>query len=287
MVETRLELYMRWHLLQRATKDIDPVYPVLHEYMLQDQVGDDSMAWLIFLHVAFYHLGSAMAVFERCPVPTYVKPELLGLPTATERRGHRDLVKFERHMSSLLDAFDRWGGPYAVLCAPSWAEQVDRLTDIHGNGRWAAYKTAEMAQKVLGRPIAATDAQHAESTGPRKGLADVFGPQPAGNRSSVIDELDQRTANLAREIGETDLGYVETSLCDFHSLLSGHYYLGMDIDQMQAQLYAVPSAAGMRLFVARREVLPREYLGEFNGWIEPDTDRKSAFKRTGEILERS
>jgi hypothetical protein len=285
-VTERYGLYYRWHWLQKATKDIDPVYPVMREYLVECGTSDSQMAWLVFLHVAYYHLGSALLVFGDNPNPHMPKPDRLKLPTATERRGHRDPDKLAGHFQALFDMFDVFGGPYAALCAPSWTEQIDRLLSVYGNGRWAAYKTAEMAQKVLGRPIQPTDAQHADSTGPRKGLADVFGPQPAGNSTAVIADLDRRTTSLAANLGETDLGYVETSLCDFHSLLAGHYYLGHDIDAMQAQLYAVPSEETLPIFTARRETLPHEYLGEFHGWIGPDADRKRAFLRTGEILER-
>lgn len=286
-VTTRFELYARWHLLQRATQDIDPVYPVMREYLVERGAADDQMAWLIFLHVAYYHIGSALFVFSDNPNPHVPSWQRFHLPTATERRGHRDPDKLAEHFHSLFDLFDLFGGPYAALCAPTWTEQIDRLLTVYGNGRWAAYKTAEMAQKVLGRPIWPTDAQHADSSGPRKGLADILGPQPSGNSAPVIEELDRRTTRLAHDLAEKDIGYVETSLCDFHSLLTGHYYLGHDIDQMQAQLYAVPSEETLPIFAARRETLPKEYLGEFNGWIGPDADRKRAFLRTGEILERS
>lgn len=286
-VTSTLEVYRRWHLLQMATKDIDPVYPVLREYMLEHGLSDDERAWLILLHVAYYHLGSALAVHARMPLPGTPRIELAKLPCATERRGHRDPLKLTAHWWSLLDAMRAYGGPYALLCAPSWAELTQRLTLVYGNGRWAAYKTAEMAQKVLGIPLTVPDAAHADSSGPRKGLSLLYGRLPTDNTQTTIEYLDKLTQRLADELDETDLGYVETSLCDFHSLSRGHYYLGNDIDQMLAQLYAVPSKVTVYALDARHQALPREYLGELHGWVGPDPARKTVFMKTGEIVERA
>ena len=293
----RVEEYRRWHWLQRETQDIDPVYPVLRHFMIQEKVDNDARAWLIFLHVAFYHLGSAAVAWdltEREPDRIFGAP-IFGphpLPCATERRGHRDATRMSQHLRALLDAFDRSGGPHALLCAPSWAELTERVMSIHGNGRWAAYKTCELAQKVLGVAIVPPDAAHESSTGPRLGLQSVLGPQPAGNRPAVIADLDRRTRRLAVQVGETDLGYLETSLCDYHSLINGRYYLGHDIDQMLEQLYVGASrgrgnANIVSLLQSRLEVLPVAYLGELTGRTGPDKDRKHVYARTGKILERS
>jgi hypothetical protein len=291
----RVEEYRRWHWLQRETQDIDPVYPVLRHFMVHGEVDNDARAWLIFLHVAYYHLGSAAVAWdltERSP-EKIMGASIFGLrplPCATERRGHRDRAAMSAHFRSLLDTIDHYGGPYALLCAPSWAELTERVMSVHGNGRWAAYKTCELAQKVLGIAIVPPDAAHESSTGPRQGLSDVLGPQPGGNLRAVIGELNRRTARLAARIGETDLGYVETSLCDYHSLINGRYYLGHDIDQMLEQLYVNnvgQLATIMELLQSRLEVLPVTYLGEMTGRMGPDKDRKHVYARTGQILERS
>ncbi|MGH8921209.1 MAG: hypothetical protein ACRDZY_13105, partial [Acidimicrobiales bacterium] len=59
---TRLRAdYVRWHHLQVATRDVDPTYPVLAGVVRRLALGADAAAWLVLLHVAYYHLGSALA----------------------------------------------------------------------------------------------------------------------------------------------------------------------------------------------------------------------------------
>jgi hypothetical protein len=279
--------YARWHHLQVTTRDIDPAYPVLRHLANQLGLDRDGAAWLVILHVAYYHLGSALAAFAHTPKPAPPTRALLRLPAGTERRAHRDPRQLERHWLALLEVFDHHGGPAAWIDAGTtdWRHLNTHLAAVHGNGRWAAYKLAELAQKVLGVPTVVADAGHAHSTGPRHGLA-LLRPIPPGNTPAVITHLDRITTELAADLGETDLGQVETSLCDFHALAAGRYYLGHDIDAMAAQLEQVPSELTVPVYAARAATLPHRYLGELGGWPGVDPARKTVYARTGRIVER-
>lgn len=285
----RLNDYARWHELQKHTKDIDPVYPV-YSYMIGDrEMSADEAAWLVLLHVTYYHMGSALRAFEEIPEPAPPKDFLLRLPTGVERRGHRDPRQMEAHWLALLDKFEHYGGPYDWIAAggTDWRALNDHLINVRGNGRWAAYKTAEMAQKILGIQTTVADAGHANSSGPRKGLQDLsVTPLPTDNAPGAIAILDAETQHLAELIGETDIGYVETSLCDFHSLVKGSYYLGHDIDAMYEQLDKVNSGLSAEAWTARAAVLPTKYLGEYQGWTGVDRVRKTIYRDRGEIVER-
>ncbi|WP_041939201.1 MULTISPECIES: ADDT family thymidine hypermodification transferase [Frankia] len=280
--------YWRWHQLQVTTRDIDPVYPVLRHVIRAAGLDRDQAVWLVVLHVAYYQLGSALAAWGAQPVPGGPRPGLLTLPTGTERRAHRDVRQFARHWAGLLGAFDRHGGPAGWLDAggADWRRLNEHVAQVEGNGRWAAYKTAELAQKVLDVPTVVADAGHAHSTGPRRGLALLYPRLPAGNRPVDIQVLDRYTRRLARRLGEADIGQVETSLCDLHSLTRGHYYLGHDIDAMQQQLTRVPSDLTAAAFAARAARLPAAYLGERGGWSGVDRERKRVYARQGIICTR-
>jgi len=280
--------YLRWHHLQVATRDVDPAYPVLRAIVDQLGLDRDSAAWLVLLHVGYYQLGSALAAFAEVPKPAPPTPALLRLPTGTERRAHRDVRQWDRHWRALLDAFDAHGGPYGWLTAAGtdWAALNDHLTRVYGNGRWAAYKTAELAQKVLDVPTVVADAGHAHSSGPRKGLA-LLHRIPGGNTAGDVAILDDLTTALAAELAESDIGQVETSLCDFHSLHKGGYYLGHDIDAMAEHLMKVPGALTQVAFDARAATLPPPYLAEAVGRpLVVERDRKRVYANTGRILER-
>lgn len=290
----RLADYRRWHHLQVMTGDLDPVYPVLRTLALDRHLDRDQRAWLCILHATYYHLGSALAAFDRLPYPAAPVRDgnLLHLPTGTERRAHRVPQRLYDNWCATLDALDAAGGPHTWLTSlpctgtDGWAELNDRIAAVHGNGRWAAYKLAELAQKVCGAPVTVADAGYANSTGPRHGLALLFPGLPTGNDPDALAALDRLTADLADELGEPDVGQVETSLCDFHGLVAGRYYLGHDIDLMAAQLAAVPSGLSTAAVAARLGCLPHAYLGEVGGWHGVDKARKRAYADRGVILER-
>ncbi|UDL16198.1 hypothetical protein SEA_KOZIE_2 [Microbacterium phage Kozie] len=298
----RLADYRVWHHAQVASGDIDPMYPVLSA--LSDSWGLDAeeRAWLVFLHVAWYHPGSTIAAFQRVArvddLPrTYDGLERLGLldlPTGTERRGHRSKDNLAKHLLGVAPMLDAAGGALAWAQRElggerhrlGWTRLYDAYTTMPGNGRWAAYKMTEMMQKVCRLPIAAADAGHAYSTGPRKGLADL-GLDTAGNGAAALRYLDTITGLLAETLHEPDLAQVETSLCDFHSLVKGRYYLGHDIDAMLADWLsprlpkgAIPEAA----WDARAASFEPHLLGEMNGWTGLRRVRQTLYRDHGHML---
>lgn len=303
MEKLRADYFGSWHAAQVDTGDIDPVYPVF--WYLADQSGmtADDRAWLVFLHVAFYHPGSSLAAFEVAPSPEalpeslgeYSGSPLLDFPTGVERRGHRDVRKRIEHLLALRDLF-AGSGPDAWVWSQfdhdssaedRWETLTDGLLSIHGNGRWAAYKAAEMLQKVCDYPIAAPDAGHRYSSGPRKGLAHLFEDLPAGQDATSIETLDLYTDLVMTELGETDVALVETSLCDFNSLVGGRYYLGHDIDAMLGDLQHPEVASRVPLLVweARSAVFAEELLGEAGAerWDGVRKQLKTTYRDTGEI----
>lgn len=283
----RLDHYAEWHHLQVATGDIDPAYPVLAH--IAGQFGRTDGAWLVLRHVAYYHLGSALRSYAESQGPR-LPSMLLRLPTGTERRAHRDVRQFAAHWDDLVRQVAEHGGPREFLTPTQtgragWDELIERLCGVRGNGRWAAYKTAELAQKVLGVPIIASDAGHAYSTGPRKGLA-LLQDIPGDNSPESIAILDNMTDQLARWLPERDIAQVETSLCDFHSAFRGRYYIGKDIDEQLHHLLAVPSDFTPLALRARQLAFPNQYLGEEHGWTEVDKERCKVYRDTGRIIVR-
>jgi hypothetical protein len=279
--------YARFHKLSLETGDVDPVYPVLREIAKNQELTREETIRLVFMHVAYYHLGSGLAYFAG---------ERGKMPTGTERRGHRDERKLTIHMDT-LETISASAGGFAAFLDPtigadrrqSWANLVEKLQTIPGNGRWASYKTAEMLWKVAGFDVAAPDMGHANSSGPRQGLA-LLTAIPKGNSPDVIQGLNGISDRLCNWLHHQHLPSaveeVETTLCDFHALVEGRYYVGHDIDQMLRQLLDVQSELTNPALRARHATLPDPYLGEIHGWSGPDLIRKRAYKRLGHIVER-
>lgn len=284
--------YAQWHRLQVTTGDLDPAYPVLGKLVDAWDLNRDQTAWLIALHVAYYHLGSTLAAFSRTNGSARALPAtpaaldalgLLSLPCATERRGHRSPVALARHLRAIGETHRDGGNSWYARSGWDWTRLNDQLVTVEGNGRWAAYKTAELLQKVAQVPMVATDAGHRYSTGPRKGLELLYPDLPTGQDPDAIALLDKLTAELSTELGEPDLAQVETSLCDFHSLTKGTYYLGHDIDAMLAQLLDphVPYPTSPQVWAARVSSFDSTLLGELNGWAGPRVRLKPLYRATG------
>ena len=288
--------YAYFHEAQTRSRDMDPMYPIL-EWFAQDLERDRAL-WLSFLFVAYYHLGSALAVLELYPSPSVPEQQHLKLPISQPRRGHRDSLKLAQHLSSLCSKSEKHGGLGAWLDSvtgsadpiANWKSLNEELMTVFGNGRWAAYKTAEILMKCHGFNLEAPDMGHANSSGPRKGLGLFFPGLPQGNSPAEISHLDdlslQVVSFLSDKTSQVSIETAETSLCDFNALVKGKYYVGIDIDEMQEQLLAVPSSLAGLAFKARYETLPHEYLGELNGWVGIDKGRKVIYRQTREIALR-
>ena len=279
--------YARWHHLMISTRDIDPHYDVLRH--IDRALGPEYGAWTVLRMAAYYHLGSALKSAEMDPGPRLPEAALT-LPTSTSRRNHRTPDQLRKHWKHLRASVEQHGGPRAWLTPDrdgkaGWNQMFDRAASIHGNGRYFAYKVAELSQKVIGTPIVAPDAGHAHSTGPRQGLS-YLQKVPSGNRAGDIAALNRITEGLARRIGEPDIAQVETSLCAWQAVMKGRCYMGMYVDEQLEELNAMPSELAGLAWEARRASIPPQYLGEVNGWSKPQRERSRVYRDTGEILER-
>lgn len=288
-----LMTYRNWHSAQVETDDIDPAYPVLRAYAEHNALDGDARAWLCVCHTVYYQLGATVAMFERFPEAGALPNTahgigesglLLELPCTTERRAHRDKAQLIKHLLSLQELMYEGAAEWLQVDGVGWPALNRRIMEVHGNGRWAAYKLAELLQKVAGVETVATDAGHAHSSGPRKGLDDLFVGLPTGQTGAAVAELDRVTEHLASWIGEPDIALVETSLCDFHSLSKGGYYLGHDIDGMMDQLAhpkVTENADVSQLWAARSVAFAPERLGEFGGWHGVRKPLKRLYKDSG------
>lgn len=285
--------YLRFHELALSTRDVDPVYPVLRQ--LLEDAGEDPAGqrglWLSVCHLTWYHMGSALAAWGTgfLNLPT--------LPCATERRGNRDPKQLQRNIAGWVEA-SKPDGLRAFLTRDlgddrreNWQMVMDRIETVHGNGRWASYKLAEILIKVNGLPLEPFHMGHANSSGPRRGLETIWPTElPQGDGPKDVAYLDAVSDALVSKLVDKGLPApveeVETTLCDFHALCDGRYYVGNDIDQMQAQLLAVPTERTEAAFAARAKALPNAYLGELNGWEGIDKARQRVYRDTGEVIER-
>lgn len=288
------EDYYRFHEIQVECRDLDPAYPVLNDVARTLDMRTEDRLWLVFLFTAYYHLGSALSALSRCDLPTHASRAALDLPCATERRGHWHRPRLARHLSAVQSAAREPGGLSRWILSglhgtpeENWSQVQYRASLLPGNGRWASFKTTELISHIVGVDLHAPDMQHAHSSGPRKGLGLLYADLPTGNGPDDVAVLDEFSAqlveNMRRRGLKASVETAETSLCDFHSMTSGRYYPGRDIDQMQLQLDAVKSPLTDHARRSRRRVLPEHYLGEITGRTGVDRQAMVCYRTTGVI----
>jgi hypothetical protein len=203
--------------------------------------------------------------------------------------------KLRRHLAS-VDAYVRnpiWLDLPTGDQRDNWRRCFTDLQMPEFNGRWAAYKTSELLQKVLAWPVEPTDAGHEHSTGPLQGLL-TLDPTLQGQPVGVLDDV---TEELRIDIEDhlsrpTDVAEVETILCDWHSLLDGRYYVGHDIDQMQtagnlclSEFVGDPAVPPTRALInnARKGAFEGRWLGEESGWRGVRKDLRGLYRRDRRI----
>ena len=283
-----LDSFAYWHV---TSGDIDPAYPVLSSLGAELCADADELVSFLLLYVAYYDLGSAVWSWTEGWRPgKELSVEQMRRPTGTERRGHRPLPPFSEHIAALGEmhaSFGTWERalhPFDRTPQAGWLALQERLQSIKGNGRWAAYKTGELLKVVAGWEVAPTDAGHAFSSGPRRGLVGIY-PQLAslrGNDPRTVAILDRYTANLCEDL-DLPVEQVETVLCDWHSTVNGHYYVGHDIDLMQTQLARVPKGVAQRILNARAWAFEPMWLGEANDWHGVRKELRGLYRREGVI----
>ncbi len=277
---------------QLASEDVDPLYPVLSHCLWQLNLSTEERFQLVFLYLAYYNLASALQVWLSSGRVSPLHIDSAKLPTGTERRNLRGGVKMNEHLASLAQyrPLSTWLTEdlsfRPKMAKENWKLVSRRLESVEGNGRWAAYKGCEVLQKVLNLPLRASDAGHAFSTGPRKGLA-LFYPGVPGNSPLAIEALDIQTEGLRNRLAadEVSMGVeqLETMLCDWHSVMSAHYYVGHDIDLNLQDLAKAPRAVAVMLLEARQASFDEMWLGEKRGWPGVRTELNSLYIQRGKL----
>ena len=277
-----------------ASGDIDPTYPVLRNVYKAERCDIDHALWRTFLYVVWYNLRSAEAMWKIAPAPASLPvPELLasGLPaTGTERRGFRGLAGYRLARAHVDAVLMRTGGDLRgwveSAAGPGGEEGWRRIrkewqTLPHG-GPWSSYKWADLLAHVHGYPITADDigvGGGSPTAGPIPGMVALTGESWKRCAADVPFQRELLARCHDQGVSFSGLDQMETSLCDFNSMLKGGYYVGHDIDQQQ-QVFQTSSAVWWE---ARAASFRPKYLGESNGWIGVRPKLNDHFKKTGKV----
>lgn len=281
---------------QRASGDMDPAYPVLRELLKANLMGGkpttEDRLWGTLLYLAHYNLSSGLRAWWRYPhwAEEWTADAIAAdrFPSGTERRGLRTPDRMAAHLRGLIQRAAGFGGWEAWLTSRgrSWDAIMETVEEAPQNGRWAAFKLAELLQTVHGWEIEAPDIHAGGSTGPLAGLRALYPREEddwlilAGERL-VANSLSYRGVLLRPE-------ELETVLCNWHALSDGRYYVGHDIDEMLESALKAPADVRDAILAARKASLPHEYLGELEDppRLTMDRERMKAYRDRGEVVTR-
>lgn len=299
--------FMTFSKVYIEINDADPMYPVLRRVCDHFQMDVEQRVEFCFWYMCWYNLRSAITAYmhngNHCQD---IGIELAQLPIKLERRGLRGGKNIIKHWNSQQEQVGQAGGwlrwaeqHFSTLNPPlervNWQMASHTIQGVWNNGRWAAYKGAELLEKVCGLSLKAPDMGHANSSNPRKALSLLFSGMPDKDDNSrwAIKTLDDASLDLMRQAEEVyevplggDLALLETCCCGFYSLHRGDYYLGCDIDLMLEVAMEKDDKVRRIILEAREGLFPDEYLGEKHGWVEHDKPRLKLYQDTGDIVVR-
>jgi hypothetical protein len=292
------EDFVAFGTVHRETRDIDPIYPVMrHLFVFAPHLfpTERSRVEFTFAYVTWYNLPTALSLWVQGFRFSDTKiGEVDYWPTGVERRGHRNPAATNAHIDSLRSLDDAFSnGLLGWLSSgqqedpfEEWRRLQEVLVEPWGNGRWAAFKTGEVLIEANNWKAEPTDAGHKNSTGPRRGLADLA-PQTVGYSIAELDLItEELRLDMEEQTGERwRVAEIETVLCDFHSMRKGGYYVGHDIDLLLAQLGGerVDQVARNLILNARSHCFPSWLLGEMQGWDGVRRDLKKLYRDDGGI----
>tara|TARA_Y100000592_G_scaffold100966_1_gene184139 strand:- start:1814 stop:2776 length:963 start_codon:yes stop_codon:yes gene_type:complete len=294
--------FIRFTKRQLETLDYDPFHPMLWE--MQKGMDREGGLWSSFLYMAFYNIGSSYCAWTSFkPVtkpPVYVDKWAIGV----QRRNLR-ASSVSKHIGSLVAKAEQHGGIYEYLThrfsgkqEEDWHRLIEALEAVWGNGRWGAYTTAELMQKVNKVPVIPADLGLDGATGPRRGLSALLGVNTS-TRTDVLQSYGERLLDKLQGLfpdpkikwarNGVDYAMTESLLCDFYGLTKGRYYIGRDIDRAAGRIKAQEQKTDIDMsgvWKTRENVFPKYLLAEQrNTVLGIDNVRTKAFAQNGVLAD--
>jgi hypothetical protein len=251
-----------------TTQDLDPVYCAIYHARLPEP----QLCRLLLAYWCFYHLGVAASISEkehgdfwewmRVAAVNEQPPKKWNLPgdrwpRSSERRHFRG-EKCVKAVERLRVRFAQPEGAVRSL-APLTRETaiINRVLDWPMCGPWIAFKAADMMERVYGSNVEFNQNIGLMYDSPRAGL-DLIAAAADTKSPKIIyhDLLTYFSSHRAPPRNDRHCGpqEVETILCKYFSMHSGHYRVGKDIHEVRQALTGWGKTAEHMLDVMPMEV---------------------------------
>jgi len=296
--EANLDLFHQFCLAETSTGGPDPQMATI------TQIAKDStpveQVWLAGCYGAHHCIPSAVAVWNR------FRPEQIlsskghkelcdwlhyywkALPVRPEMRSHRMIEKRAECLSdfALYSYKEIWkrGNTYQQV----WETSIDSVAYYN---RYMAIKFLEMLRQSVRPDIVLKDLRSKGAWSPRRTIAMIF----TDHANVLCDKEDNRKETLAltERLGEEllwllgDRGLhishfqLQVMLCEFREATVGGYYPGASLDEELGYLTIMAdnlnelsykdewlfSEVATKIYNARQDLFPHQYLGEIKGWM--------------------
>lgn len=251
------------------TGDLDPVYVGVY----QAKLPEPQLSRLLLAYLCFYHLGVSawlsehehdeywawmlIAATNETPTPTVNGR----WPRGTERRHFRG-DKSVSAIKWLQQKFPYPEAPLRILATqPSEKMIIGEICKWPMFGPWVGFKAADLIERVYGHSIKFDPNLGLMYDSPRAALDLLADTQefiavdrtPTGLYNNLITFFSGQRAppSFNRRCNAQE---VETILCKWGSMKSGHYWVGKDIKEVSEALHHWGSTAERILAVMPKEV---------------------------------
>lgn len=275
------------------SNDLDPTYVALYTMLSADILPQEALGRWLLAYLLCYHCGAAsyLSQFEGedffkaiMVAARNEEPSPLGerWPRSKERRHWRG----QQAIDSTTELWDRYGNkPEEFVRYVTWGQEKiadrhapasfrevsDRAREHRGIGGWSAFKLVDMVDRLGLRPVQFSFDDVIVYESPLKAAENLVRARlglPKGaqiKRSAIRDVFDYLENHFSGYAAPPlydrpiNIQEVETIICCYGSMLSGHYPLYNDIREIREGL--VPWAKVSEVasfFLASMPTLPQE-----------------------------
>lgn len=268
--------------LQLETGDYDAHIPFLKEVVKQQGLRLDQAVELGFLYMAYYSEASAWAHWQEHR--GLHGSAIESLPIETQRRNLYG-GRIHQHLNELHEMNQEKPWLDRLRACGSWAELLDEIGTVYGNGRWSSFTTSELMLHLAKLDIEPDSFEVLDSSGPLNGMM-ALGLQPCEQTCKDVH------TELADEGIALNYSQLESLLCDWCGMCKGTFYAGRNIDRAQGRILKVAGRFDdtrvtfelESLWTARSKTFPEATLGELNGWSGINKPRLKHYNKTGIVL---
>ncbi len=294
MVKSISNIHQDFDVFSRAlieSKDVDPVYPFLKSIVEHYGFNPE---WFVMVYVAFYSLESAIFICGEMPThEDFTQPKFRKLRKEVTKFGH-ERRGTARNVDVQCNMFDEIQTMLEYISHDkSYAEKMfenngsfrSAIETLPQHSGWASFKIAELFEKSLGYeslaiPDLGLQGRDPNSTdGPIGGLRWLYGRGHTYDKG-YFEHWNRFGVNLAEGWG-VDIGEVETSLCKFHKLMTGKYYVGHDIHEFQELVEVIGESTYKELMT---DIFDPEFVEIDGKFVALDKNAKKTYERTGEMV---